>query len=131
MSGYQTYTRWQRFEARAKQFGFRLGNPKNGWTNPDFVAMYPDGDKLPIYARDAELFIGTFADAELWLTGWERALAYDDMLRLTNDKKRVAAEAKEVERQRIAEEKAQQRQTFAILADKTPAEVEILERKHK
>lgn len=133
MSGYHTYTRWQRFEERAKKFGFRLANPKHGWqgSGTDYVALYPDGEKLPIYSRDAELFIGTFHDAENWLAGWERALAYDDMLRLTNDKKRAAAEAKELERQRIAREKAEQRKTFALLADKTEAEVEKLERKRR
>ena len=134
MSGYETYTRWQRFEARAKQFGFRIGKPKHSWSNsgvPDMLALYPDGDRLPIYTRDAELFIGTFHDAENWLAGWERALSYDDMLRLTNDKKRAASEAKELERQRIAREKAEQRKTFALLADKTEAEVEKLERKRK
>ena len=134
MSGYNTYTRWQRFEERAKKFGFRIGNPKHGWREsgvPDMLALYPDGDRLPIYSRDAELFIGTFHDAENWLAGWERALAYDDMLRLTTDKKRAAAEAKEVERQRIAKEKAEQRKTFALLADKTEAEIEKLERKRR
>ena len=121
MSGYETYTRWQRFEARAKQFGFRVGKPRHGWRDsgvPDMIALYPDGDRLPIYNRDAELFMGTFHDAENWLAGWERALSYDNMLRLTNDKKRAVAEAKEVERQRIAQEKAEQRRVFNILADK-------------
>ena len=133
MSGYNTYTRWQRFEERAKKFGFRLANPKHGWrdSGTDYVALYPDGDHLPIYSRDAELFIGTFNDAENWLAGWERALSYDDMLRLTDRKKREKAEAKEVERQRIAQEKAEQRKTFALLSDKTEAEVEKLERKRK
>lgn len=134
MSGYATYTRWQRFEARAKTFGFRVGKPAHHWQNsgvPDYIALYPDADHLPIYSRDAELFVGTFSDAEHWLAGWERAMAYDDMLRLTNTKKRAEAEAKEVERQRVAREKAEQRKTFALLADKTEAEVEKLERKRK
>ena len=134
MSGYETYTRWQRFEARANKFGLRVGKPKHGWRDDgvlDMLALYPDGDHLPIYSRDAELFIGTFNDAENWLAGWERALSYDDMLRLTDRKKREKAEAKELERQRIAREKAEQRKTFALLSDKTEAEVEKLERKRR
>lgn len=134
MSGYHTYTRWQRFEERAKKFGFRVGNPKQGWRDsgtPDMIALYPFDEQLPVFTRDAELFVGTFNDAEHWLAGWEKAQAYDRWLRLTDDKKRAKAEAKEVERQRIAREKAEQRKTFAILADKTTAEVEKLERKRK
>ena len=45
MSGYQTYTRFQRIEARANALGFRIGNSKHGaWGDDrrlDVVAVYP------------------------------------------------------------------------------------------
>ena len=130
MSGYATYQRLQRIEAQAKMLGFRLGNPKNGnWggaPETDMVSLYPDNNSLPVYSRDADIFTGSFRDVEIFLTGWVRSQSYDQMLRLSDDKKRKKAEAKEIERQRIIREKAEQRKTFAILADKSEAEVEKL-----
>ena len=133
MSGYTTYLRWQRIEESAAKLGFRIGNPRHGWSRDgqDMVTLFPADNDLPIYSRDADIFTGTFHDVEVWLDGWSRAQAYDQMLGLSTDKKRAAAEVKEVERQRIAQEKAEQRKTFAILADKTEADVEKLERKRK
>lgn len=130
MSGYATYQRLQRIEAQAKMLGFRLGNPKNsnwgGALETDMVSLYPDDNSLPVYSRDADIFTGSFRDVEIFLSGWVRAQSYDQMLRLSDDKKRKKAEAKEIERQRIIREKAEQRKTFAILADKSEAEVEKL-----
>lgn len=133
MSGYTTFQRWKRIEESARALGFRIGNPRHGWSRDgqDMVTLFPADNDLPIYSRDADIFTGTFHDVEVWLDGWSRAQAYDQMLGLSTDKKRAAAEVKEVERQRIAQEKAEQRKTFAILADKTEADVEKLERKRK
>ena len=100
MSGYQTYTRWQRIEARANALGFRIGNSKHGaWGSDrrlDDVAVYPKDNALPVYSRDAELFCGTFTEMEYFLMGWEKAQQYDMLLRLSDDKKRKKAEVKEV-----------------------------------
>lgn len=119
MSGYTTYLRYQRIEEQAKLLGFRLANTKHGgWGGKeyqDLVALYADGEALPIFSRDAELFTGTFDQVEMFLTGWVKAQQYDMMLRLTDDKKRKAYEAKEIERQRIALEKAEQKKMWEIL----------------
>ena len=93
MSGYSTYTRWQRIEEQARLMGFRIGNPKHGhWgtSEPgvDQVALHPDNEALPVFSRDAEIFVGTFSQAEVFLAGWARAQQYDMMLRMTDDKKR-------------------------------------------
>jgi hypothetical protein len=130
MTGYSTYTRWQRIEAQAKALGFRLGNLKHGqWGGPgdiDQVALFPDEEALPIYARDAEIFVGTFAQIEVFLNGWVRAQQYDAMLRMTDEKKRKKYEDKERERQRFVKERDEKRRMYAALADKTDAEVEKL-----
>jgi hypothetical protein len=130
MSGYSTYTRWQRIEAQAKTLGFRLGNLKHGqWGgsgDTDQVALFPDEEALPIYARDAEIFVGTFSQVETFLTGWVRAQQYDAMLRMSDEKKRKKYEDKERERQRLAAERLEKRKMFAALADKTEAEVDKL-----
>lgn len=128
MSGYTTYLRYQRIEEQAKKLGFRLANPKHGgWGNreyQDLVTLCADGKALPIYARDADLFTGTFDHIEVFLNGWERAQQYDQMLRLTDDKKRKKYEAKEVERQEFMRKRAEQKKMYAILANKSEKEVE-------
>ena len=130
MSGYSTYTRFQRIEAQAKSLGFRLGNPKHGhWGgsgDTDQVALFPDEEALPIFSRDAEIFVGTFGQVETFLTGWVRAQQYDAILRLSDDKKRKKYEDKERERQRLEAERLEKRKTFAVLADKTETEVDRL-----
>ena len=132
MSGYETYTRYQRIEAQAKLLGFRLGRSKTvgSWerTDTDTVTVYPDQDRLPIYSRDAEIFTGTFGQLEVFLQGWAKAQQYDMMLRMTDDKKRKKYEAKELERQRLTQERIERRKTFAILSDKTETEVDRLVR---
>ncbi len=121
MSGYTTYLRYQRIEEQARLLGFRLANPKHGhWGGGsndgiDQVALYADGEALPVYSRDAELFTGTFNQVEVFLTGWAKAQQYDMLLRISDEKKRKFFEGKEVERQRIAREKIEQKKVWAIL----------------
>jgi hypothetical protein len=129
MSGYETYTRLQRIEAQAKHLGFRLGNPKHGYTgrgDVEFVAVFPAEDQLPIYSRDAELFVGSFRELEVWLNGWAKAQQYDYMLRLTDEEKRKKFEDKERERQRLEAERLEKRKMFAALSDKTEDQVNKL-----
>jgi len=126
MSGYQTLKRWQRIEAHAETLGFQIGNPKHGWGSTDgndMVAIFPKEKELPTFSRDAEIFSGSFRELEIFLMGWERAQQYDMMLRLTDDKKRKAYEAKEVERQRLAQERIEKKKMFAILANKDEEDV--------
>lgn len=125
MSGYETYMRYQRIEAQAKDLGFRLANPKHGnwgrgdeYGDRDVVALYPNEEALPVFSRDAEIFSGSFNQVQTFLSGWARAQQYDMMLRISDEKKRKTAENKERERQRIAREKEEQRKMFAILKNK-------------
>ena len=124
MSGYQTYTRYQRIEARAEALGFRIGNSKHGaWGSDrrlDDVAVYPKDNALPVYSRDAELFCGTFTEMEYFLMGWEKAQQYDMLLRLSDEKKRKKAEEKTRERHRLEALKIEQKKAWAILKTKEP-----------
>lgn len=121
MSGYSTYTRWQRIEEHAKLLGFRLANPKHGhWgggsnDGVDQVALYPDSEALPIYSRDADIYTGTFSQVEVFLAGWARAQQYDMMLRLTDDKKRKKYEDKERARQAEVKKREEQKKMLAVL----------------
>lgn len=129
MSGYATYNQWKRIEDFADKLGFRIGHPKHGWGSTDsgdMVAIFPKGEELPIYTRDAEIFSGTFSQLHIFLLGWERAQSYDQILRLTDDKKRKKAEDKERERQRVEADRLEKRKMFAALADKTEEQVDKL-----
>lgn len=104
MSGYRHILKIQRLEKEASELGFRLGNPKNGYhINEwgDLVAVFPKDDKLPVYAREAELFIGTLEELETWMRGIEWARQYDMLLRLSDDKKRNRKEQDELNRQLV------------------------------
>lgn len=129
MSGYQTILRIRRFEDKCASLGFRLGNPRHGnWGHSegeDRLAVMPAEGKLPIYTHDAELFNGTITQAELWIQGIEWARSYDMMLRLSDDKKRVKAEDKERERQRVTALKAEQRKVWSALSDKDEEEIDL------
>ena len=121
MSGYTTYQRWQRIEAQAKSLGFKLGNPKHGhWGGGsqdgiDQVSLYPDDAALPIYSRDAEIWTGTFRDCEIFMSGWVKAQSYDQMLRMTDDKRRKKFEAAEVARQAERRKREEQKQMLSVL----------------
>ncbi len=117
MSGYSTYTRWQRIEAQARSMGFRIGNPKHGWgrEDGDAVAIYPDGEALPVFGRDVDIFTGTFSQVEIFLAGWARAQQYDSILRLSDDKKRKKYEDRERARQAEQRKQEEQKKMLAIL----------------
>ena len=51
---------------------------------------------MPHYRRDAVIFTGTLEEIELWIQGIEWARQYDDMLKISNSKKRE--EREQVER---------------------------------
>lgn len=83
MSGYHTILRIRRLEKTVDEMGFRMGNPKHGGYREGFgdtVALYPKDDEMPIYSRDAELFVGTLEEMEVWLRGWQRSVEYHRML---------------------------------------------------
>jgi hypothetical protein len=118
MSGYTTYTRWQRIEEQAKTLGFRLANPKHGWgggSEPDQVALYPDGEALPIFSRDADIFTGTFGQVETFLTGWVRAQQYDAILGTVDDKRRKKYEDRELARQAEQRKRKEQAELVKVL----------------
>ena len=100
MSGYRQLVKLRRFEKEAADLGFMLGYPKYSGRDADMVALYPkDKEALPVYSRDAELFIGTIEEAEHWLNGITWARNYDRLLGLSNDEKRAKKENLELQRQ--------------------------------
>ena len=96
MSGYSHIQKLRRLEREVDELGLVFANPKNGYYQDHFgdvVALVPkDQNSLPIYSRDAEIFLGTLEDLEIWLRGVEWSRKYDQMIKVSDDKKRQRKE---------------------------------------
>ena len=98
MSGWNTIQRLRRIEEQIDELGFKFNKSKHSdWTEDHgALSLVPkDQDALPIYSRDAELFVGSLERLEDWLAGVKWARDYDMMLRLSNDTKRARKEQDE------------------------------------
>jgi hypothetical protein len=87
--GYNTIRRLERIKEECARMGLRIGNPKGGWNRDygDVLAVLPTDDALPIYARDAELFVGNLDELSRWLQGAQWMHDYYMMLKLVDEKK--------------------------------------------
>lgn len=93
MSGYNAILYMRRLEKEANQLGFMMAHPKNRFDEGDSVALKPrDDDAVPIYSRDAEVFVGSLEQLNVWLRGVEWARNYDSMLKVSDEKKRARKE---------------------------------------
>ncbi len=95
MSGYQTVLEVHRLEEDLAKMGLIMCYPRHGWGEErgNLVAVKPkDDESLPIYSRDAELFCGSLDDLRCWLTGVAWARNYDDIMKVSNAKKREQKE---------------------------------------
>jgi hypothetical protein len=98
MSGWNTIQRLRNIEDQIDKLGFKFAKSKHGdWTDDHgALSLVPkDVDSLPIYSRDAELFVGSLERLEDWLAGVRWAREYDIMLHLSDDTKRDKAEQKQ------------------------------------
>ena len=104
MSGWNTIQRIKRIEEQVDALGFKFSKPRHGdWENEErSLSLVPkDADSLPIYNREAELYIGSLEQLETWLHGVRWARDYDMILKLGDDEKRAKAEQKERNRQLV------------------------------
>jgi hypothetical protein len=102
MAGWNTIDRIRRLEEQIDKLGFKFAKSKHSDWSDDHGALSlkpKDVDSLPIYSRDAELYVGSVEGLETWLAGVHWAREYDMMLKLSDDKKRTQAEQKEKNRQ--------------------------------
>ena len=88
----------KRVVANANRLGFDLTAGRDTWQDQggNLIYLVPLDDKLPHYSRGAEIYQGTIEDISIWLDGLKWAREYDEMLKLSTDKKR--AERENVER---------------------------------
>lgn len=85
MAGYNTILTLRRLEQEISELGFMFAYPKHGSSHDpefrDMLAIRPkDAESLPIYSRDAELFVGTLEQLQYWVQGVRWARDYDRML---------------------------------------------------
>ena len=102
MAGWNTIERIRRIEQQIDALGFKFAKSKhNDWSEDHgALSLVPtDADSLPIYNRDAELFVGSVERLEDWLAGMRWARDYDRMIKLSDDKKRARKEQDERNRQ--------------------------------
>lgn len=96
MSGYSTVLLVERIKEQASELGFMLCFPRTAWDSGvrgDLLSIKPkDSESLPIYSRDAEIFCGSLEELQVFFRGLEWARKYDEMLKLSNDKKRSEKE---------------------------------------
>ena len=102
MAGWNTIERIRHIEQQIDALGFKFAKSKHSdWTEDHgALSIVPkDADSLPIYNRDAELFVGSVERLEDWLSGVKWARDYDRMIKLSDDKKRGRKEQDERNRQ--------------------------------
>ena len=102
MSGYETVLKIRRLERECDELGFMFCHSKHGnYHMADVLALKPkDQNSLPVYSRDAELFLGTIDQLEVWLRGIQWARQYDRFLfGVKHDKTRERKEQDERNRQ--------------------------------
>ena len=83
MSGYQLIQKIRDLEEKCDRLGFVIAHSQyTGWgSNVDYIALKPKDDQaFPLFARDAELYVGTVEGLEEFLRGIEWARDYDHML---------------------------------------------------
>ena len=102
MAGWNTIEKIRRIEQQIDALGFKFSKSKHSDWSEDHGALSivpKDADSLPIYHRDAELFVGSLERLEDWLAGVRWAREYDRMIKLSDDKKRARKEQDERNRQ--------------------------------
>lgn len=81
MSGYNLIRKIKYLEEECDKLGFQICHARHHINDfGDVLALKPKSDCLPIYSRDAELFVGTIEDLERWIQGFHFARKYDSML---------------------------------------------------
>lgn len=81
MSGYKLIRKIKYLEEECDKLGFMLCHARHYMNDfGDVVALKPKADCLPVYSRDAELFVGTIEELERWIQGFHFARKYDSML---------------------------------------------------
>jgi hypothetical protein len=103
MSGFEAVLKIRRLERECDELGLVMCHSKygGGQYGHNVLALKPKNEEsLPVYSRDAEVFLGTIAELEVWLRGIQWSRQYDRMVFGTkHDKTRERKEQDERNRQ--------------------------------
>ena len=81
MSGWNQIQQVRKLEERADKLDLKFAPYKHDDSFGANVALIPkDSEVLPIYCRDAQLFVGTLEGAASWMQGVMWARDYDSMV---------------------------------------------------
>jgi len=81
MAGWNQIQQVRKLEERADKLGLKFTAYKHDDRYGENVVLIPkDRDALPIYTRDADVFVGTLEGAAYWMQGVEWAREYDRMV---------------------------------------------------
>ena len=99
-TNWNTVKNIKRIEAMANTMGFEFSPGRDRYLDGgEGIYLVPLGDALPHYRRGAEIFSGSVEDIGTWLEGLLWARNYDEMLRVSNEKKRTEREQAERNKQ--------------------------------
>ena len=125
--GWDEVQRMKRVEAKAEELGFKFSSGNYTYGNSDnisYICLKPKEDCLPHYSRDAEIFTGTLGEISIWLSGIEWARTYEELLKLSSDKKRGEREQAERNKQLLKMVKTGKKVEGKIGLDITPYELD-------
>jgi hypothetical protein len=81
MSGWNTIQQVRKLEERADSLGLKFAAYRHDDSFGANVALIPkDSDALPIYSRDAAMYVGSLEGAGSWMQGVLWARDYDTMV---------------------------------------------------
>lgn len=104
MAGIRFIQQLERIKVILDNMGLRMAAPKHGgWHHDnDVVALIPkDADSLPVYSRDAEVFVGDLSAVENWIIGVQWARNYDRMTFGKNHEKNREKKEENIRHQRM------------------------------
>ena len=125
-TNWNTVQKIKRIEAMANKMGFEFSPGRDRYLDGgEGIYLVPLGDALPHYRRGAEIFSGSVEDIGTWLEGLQFARNYDEMLKLSNDKKRAECEQTERNKQLMKMVKTGKKVEGEIRFDITPYEIGV------
>ena len=107
-TGWDDLQRMKRVEAKADELGFVFESSPYAYNSTwvgdvsnNQIYVKPKDDSLPHYSRDTYFFTGSIEQIDYWLQGIEWARNYDQIIKLSDPKKRAAKEQQERNRQLV------------------------------
>lgn len=97
MTGFTFIQKLRDMEQQCSDLGFQITKCRyyaSYDSNDDVISLSPkDANSLPVYSRDAEVWVGSLEDLESFLEGVRWARTYDKLIRVSDEKRRERRES--------------------------------------